>query len=264
MANFSFSQDEYKFCSLLKKLSEGNEISAKEFDIKFSAEELRILKNVIFARHGRTFSSTELQYYFYQSGSRPCGLYFKINPAYSDDLLTDIDKININIIKTLNIPKRFSGTYFDTDSDETILGIPLPSYVYILEKSYGEPTKLSLPDPDDPSPMGQWFFWQEDDKPYILSVLGDDYSQTPNFEAKVRFIELNAHTKTVAVKTIFGFELNKTRLKYVKEKFGDSLINSDRFDYKIYTNSLWYYFNFDNDEILVKVAQSIFDVDLAD
>ena len=124
--------------------------------------------------------------------------------------------------------------------------------------------KLSLPDPDDPSPMGQWFFWQEDDKPYILSVLGDDYSQTPNFKAKVRFIELNAHTKTVAVKTIFGFELNKTRLKYVKEKFGDSLINSDRFDYKIYTNSLWYYFNFDNDEILVKVAQSIFDVDLAD
>ena len=54
---------------------------------------LRLMRNAIYARHGRTFNSYDLQYYFDNSP------WYKPNPNYSDDLLTDIDKYNIALIQ---------------------------------------------------------------------------------------------------------------------------------------------------------------------
>lgn len=54
---------------------------------------LRLMRNAIYARHGRIFNSYDLQYYF---DNVP---WYKSNPNYSDDLLTDIDKYNIALIQ---------------------------------------------------------------------------------------------------------------------------------------------------------------------
>ena len=54
---------------------------------------LRLMRNAIYARHGRIFNSYDLQYYFDNSP------WYKPNPNYSDDLLTDIDKHNIELIQ---------------------------------------------------------------------------------------------------------------------------------------------------------------------
>ena len=57
------------------------------------AEDLRNLRNEIFARHGRIFKSKDLQKYFEaQSWYRP-------NPAFKDDMLSEIEYRNITLIK---------------------------------------------------------------------------------------------------------------------------------------------------------------------
>ena len=54
---------------------------------------LRLMRNAIYARHGRTFNSYDLQRFFNNK------TWYKPNPNYSDDLLTDIDKHNIELIQ---------------------------------------------------------------------------------------------------------------------------------------------------------------------
>ncbi len=54
--------------------------------------ELRVLRNTVFARHGRAFESPGLQHFF---SSRK---WYKANPNYNDDLLTDVDRVNLKLI----------------------------------------------------------------------------------------------------------------------------------------------------------------------
>jgi hypothetical protein len=54
--------------------------------------ELRVLRNTVFARHGRTFESPGLQRFF---NSRQ---WYRANTSYSDELLTDIDRVNLRLI----------------------------------------------------------------------------------------------------------------------------------------------------------------------
>ena len=58
-----------------------------------SKDVLRLMRNAIYARHGRTFNSYDLQRFFNNK------TWYKPNPNYSDDLLTDIDKYNIALIQ---------------------------------------------------------------------------------------------------------------------------------------------------------------------
>ncbi len=58
-----------------------------------SNAELRVMRNEVYARHGRVFSSADLHTYFLQ---RP---WYRQNASYSDGLLTDIDRENIRIIQ---------------------------------------------------------------------------------------------------------------------------------------------------------------------
>ena len=54
--------------------------------------QLRLLRNAVYARHGRMFASADLQALF---GGQ---IWYKPNPGYSDDLLTDTDRANIALI----------------------------------------------------------------------------------------------------------------------------------------------------------------------
>lgn len=55
--------------------------------------QLRIMRNAIYARHGRTFKSVDLQSLW------NCYTWYKENPNFSDSLLTDIDRYNIKLIQ---------------------------------------------------------------------------------------------------------------------------------------------------------------------
>ena len=56
-------------------------------------EDLRLMRNEIYARHGKTFQSVDLQKYF----SGKC--WYKADPGYSDAMLTPVDRENVRIIQ---------------------------------------------------------------------------------------------------------------------------------------------------------------------
>lgn len=58
-----------------------------------SKADLRIVRNMIYARHGRQFESKDLQEFFNSQS------WYTINPNYSDALLTEIDLKNISFIQ---------------------------------------------------------------------------------------------------------------------------------------------------------------------
>ena len=79
-----------------------NGLKFSKLDSKLTAEDLsdldkaqlRLMRNAVYARHGRTFKSVDLQSLW------ECYAWYKKNPNYSDDLLTETDKYNIEIIKS--------------------------------------------------------------------------------------------------------------------------------------------------------------------
>jgi hypothetical protein len=54
---------------------------------------LRLMRNEIFARYGRPFGSEDLHQYFTKKS------WYKVNPDYSDELLNEIDRQNILLIR---------------------------------------------------------------------------------------------------------------------------------------------------------------------
>jgi eukaryotic-like serine/threonine-protein kinase len=72
-------------------LASGEALTEKDL-AELGLAELRVLRNTIYARHGRMFESPGLQRYF---SSRS---WYKPNAAYSDDLLTDADRANLEVL----------------------------------------------------------------------------------------------------------------------------------------------------------------------
>lgn len=81
-----FAYNGLKFSKLDSKLSESD---LNDLD----KSQLRLMRNAVYARHGRTFKSVDLQSLW------ECYTWYKKNPNYSDNLLSDIDKYNIDLIQ---------------------------------------------------------------------------------------------------------------------------------------------------------------------
>lgn len=80
---------------------------------------LRVLRNAIYARHGRTFKSEDLQALFNEYP------WYEASPTYTDSLLTATDKHNIALIKQVEEnPKKTSlyleQTMFDSKIPQTL------------------------------------------------------------------------------------------------------------------------------------------------
>ena len=71
----------------------------------FSRRDLRLVRNLIYARHGRPFKSDLLRSYF---GTLD---WYKENPKYTDALLTPLDKRNIKLI--LSLENQLGGPLTD-------------------------------------------------------------------------------------------------------------------------------------------------------
>ena len=75
-----------------------NHISAKELRGK-GKKQLRLMRNEIFARHGRPFRSQDLHDYF----TNKC--WYKVNIEYSDSVLTSADRNNVLTIRSVEDSK---------------------------------------------------------------------------------------------------------------------------------------------------------------
>lgn len=81
-----FAYNGLKFSKLGERLSEE--------DLEgLDKAQLRLMHNAVYARHGRVFKSADLQSLW------ECYAWYKKNPAYTDDLLTETDRHNIELIK---------------------------------------------------------------------------------------------------------------------------------------------------------------------
>ena len=66
------------------------------FDLsRMDKQDLKIARNTVFAKYGREFQSKDLRDYFTST------LWYKINPNYSDDMLSEEDIKLVNIIQVL-------------------------------------------------------------------------------------------------------------------------------------------------------------------
>lgn len=81
-----FAYNSLQFSKLDSKLTEAD---LKDLD----KARLRLMRNAVYARHGRAFKSVDLQSLW------ECYTWYKKNPNYSDDLLTETDRYNIELIK---------------------------------------------------------------------------------------------------------------------------------------------------------------------
>ena len=81
-----FAYNGLNFSKLDSKLTDAD---LKDLD----KAQLRLMRNAVYARHGRTFKSVDLQSLW------ECYAWYKKNPNYSDGLLTEIDKYNIDLIQ---------------------------------------------------------------------------------------------------------------------------------------------------------------------
>lgn len=59
-----------------------------------SKAELRLARNTVFARHGRAFSSEDLQQHF---GAQD---WYQVDPSYSDDMLSDAERAQVALIQS--------------------------------------------------------------------------------------------------------------------------------------------------------------------
>ena len=85
-----FAYNGLKFSKLDSKLTDED---LRDLD----QSQLRVLRNAVYARHGRTFKSLDLQSLW------ECYTWYKKNPSYSDSLLTKTDKYNIGLIQKYEI-----------------------------------------------------------------------------------------------------------------------------------------------------------------
>ena len=90
-----FAYNGLKFSSLNKKL--------KKSDLEnLDAAQLRLMRNAVYARHGRIFNSVDLQSLW------ECYTWYKPNPDYNDSMLTKTDKMNLKLIQDM---EKVTGVY---------------------------------------------------------------------------------------------------------------------------------------------------------
>ena len=88
-----FAYSGLRFSSLDKKL--------KKSDLEnLDAAQLRLMRNAVYARHGKQFKSVDLQSLW------ECYAWYKANPDYNDSLLTTVDKYNIKLIQEFEGKKK--------------------------------------------------------------------------------------------------------------------------------------------------------------
>jgi hypothetical protein len=95
------------------KILRGEALNSSDLE-GFSTAELRILRNVHFARYGRKYERPGLGDYFYTRS------WYKSNDAFNDSMLTSIDKENITMILSVEKPEVAQSTPINPSAEDEI------------------------------------------------------------------------------------------------------------------------------------------------
>jgi hypothetical protein len=171
--------------------------------------------------------------------------------------------MKMKILAIILLTATFAAPVTKTDHTR-ILSLDLPTTIDEIESIYGEPATVELPDPEDPSPMGQWFQWKIGQKRVLLSALADDYSQVPNHNAEVRVLKLKAINTNSHVKSIYGYTINETKLSTIQAEHKDTIQKSISYSAKYFENEIWTFYDCNENKVVNEIIQSSFNIDEAD
>jgi hypothetical protein len=87
--------------------SNTREVTAEDLN-GLSFWEMKVARNEIYARHGRSFISKDLSCYFAKQG------WYKVDPSYSDSSLSSIETTNVEFI--LNFEQAMNSPIMNQDS----------------------------------------------------------------------------------------------------------------------------------------------------
>lgn len=255
-----FSQSQKVFCKALSKVLREKLLTFNDIDDSFNKRELRILRNSVFAKHGRPFNSPELNALFYSSENLLCDFQFKVQPNYSDSFLRNIDLQNIEFIKYL---EQLNDAYL---THENILEIDYPTTINNIISKIGYPYTVFTPAGSELSPIGgQEFIWSFPKQQVVVKAITDDYSDTPNYKSNIKLMEIYSYSfSEKEYKTSLNFILNKSTKNDVVQKIGSNPYKGHSYDLKYKMNNFWYYFDFDNNNKLIGLAKSILDIEKYD
>ena len=107
-----------------------------------------------------------------------------------------------------------------------LMHVRLPTHMRALTRRFGSPDRIVLPVNIDTSPVGQWFKWHVRKRGVVFAALGDDYDRTPDYDAPVRYLHVQADVGATS-RTLFGFVLNRTTRREVLSALGDQVVPSD-------------------------------------
>ena len=106
---------------------------------------LRLIRNGIFANHGRLFKSDDLSYFFYERNDVVNKIGFEESDDYIDSDLTYRDMLNLDIVLKAEADVNYSWRDSDLTLEETINSYHLNE---ILKRSFnGEDHKVGIPKP---------------------------------------------------------------------------------------------------------------------
>ena len=168
--------------------------------LSLTIPELRIERNKIFAKHGYKFKSTDLKQYFSQ--------FAWYNPQYDNvnDMLTDADKQNIDLIKHYENVKRSKKSDFDTFLNP-IVDINLQSLEITWD--YYEDFDFQLIN----NKYAEMFF-------NIDTTLSENYG----FRNVYAFAKFNIpNSSNIAVLTPYDFPFNEQINLWIFDNFGNKI-----------------------------------------
>lgn len=132
----------------------------------------------------------------------------------------------------------------------------LPTNVEILVNEFGKPSSVILPAKEDPSPWGQWHFWNLSDGS-TLTALIDDYTSVPNFSGEVRYIQLSFSPANFnPVSEPIHSKLHERNEMQINKSVKQTVK-------KLVSGEFWYYY-LNAEKSLIGIGRSTFDMDLAD
>ena len=246
-----------------------------------SPQQLRIIRNAIFAQYGYVFKNKELDRYFRQ--------FNWYNPRFDDvdALLTSQDKKNLELLSRYESIKSDDSAILSrlNQSSRRRLGnFEFPLVLQDFINTFGAPNRMEVGG-DDNSSIGQINTWFFDDLNVKLIVLGDRYDNKSDYSSGVRYFSIHKidHLKPTRYEGFMGIELGWSAAMVTKRI--DEFVDANK-SYRTYRSNqgvplynyfreggagqvtqiiltdggIYFYFVFDQNNELRFIAQSNFNM----
>ena len=202
--------------------------------------QLRIMRNAVYARHGRPFQSVDLQSLW------DCYSWYKKNPEYTDDLLTETDKYNISLIQKYemgSVVSAVSGTDFEerinsvdqkNNALQAVSGLDFEERIneqhwirsYFNQVIYCGDRNIIVE--YQPEHIKQPYFYDEACSDVIF------WYEAPNVfwdHIKCTSLENGIHDNRILIGTEFNYKVNKINSVFYEVQIEDVRISQEMYKY---------------------------------